>query len=61
MWKGGGVVVRIEAAKVICQHMFFFTLSYIPVKIFEIKKKMIGLVLENHDEMAKCPTLFQWF
>ena len=26
-WKGGGFVVKLVAAKVIHQHMFFFTLS----------------------------------
>ena len=27
-WKGGGFVVKLVAAKVIRQHMFFFTLTY---------------------------------
>ena len=27
-WKGGGFVVKLVAAKVICQHMFFFTLTH---------------------------------
>ena len=28
-WKGGGLVVKLVAAKVICQHMLFFTLTYV--------------------------------
>ena len=49
----GGFVVKLLAAKVIRQHMFFFTLSYFLDKlvIFEIEKIYdIVLVHENHDK-----------
>ena len=45
--EGGRFVVKLVTAKVIRQHVFFFTLSY----FFEIKK-MIVLVHKNHDKWS---------
>ena len=50
-WNGGGSLVKLVAAKVIRQHMFFplhNLTSYII--IFEIKEDMVLLVHENHDK-----------
>ena len=50
-WKGTGFVIKlVAAAKVICQHMFFFTLTYFLENNLQNKKKdTIVLVHENHD------------
>ena len=46
-WKGGGFVDELVAAKVISQHMFFFTFSYFLDKNLWNKKDMVVLVKIN--------------
>ena len=48
-----GFLFKLVAAKVICQHMFFFTLSYYLDKKFWNKKKAVTvLVHESHDKWS---------
>ena len=49
--RGGGFVVKLVAAKVISQHMFFFALSYFVYKhLWNKRKDMIVLVHDNQDK-----------
>ena len=50
--KGGGFDVKLLAAKVIRQHMFFFTLSFFFCNNIWKKYRTV-LVVENRDKIAK--------
>ena len=60
-WRGVGFVVKLVAAKVVRQHMYFFTLILF-LKEWSLKwiKKLIVLIHENHDKWPFC-TLIQHF
>ena len=51
-WNGGGFVVKLIAAKVIYQLIFYFTLSYFFANNIWNKKNVILLVHENHDKLS---------
>ena len=48
--EGGGLVVKRVQAKVMPQHIFFFTLYYLLNNNLNHEKEMIVLVHENHDK-----------
>ena len=46
----GGFIVKLVAAKVIRQHIFFITFTHFLDNNLRNKKEMIVLVHENHDK-----------